>query len=276
MEEAHIERRRAGDLDPDHLLRLPFLLNLLHDLTRDPSPAHLGPGLDPDSSVPQPPELRSGERQLRHPRRRARGARRRGLGRRHGALPREASIPQLLVGGVEPAARVGEHAVVGAEHVLDRPPWRVVRGGRGGAGVLGGGVAGAAEAAEDEGHGGAAGGTAGAHSVLVVGVGRRGRLRAEVQRGRRRRAEAAAAALARVRPGGEPRVRGGGGEREEEAEAWRVAEVVARRGGGRHGRRGHGWWWWMTVGEGRRGLGGDWGYFCPFDFDARFRPSERG
>ena len=76
MEEAHIERRRAGDLDPDHLLRLPFLLNLLHDLTRDPGPADLGPGLDPDGGVPQPPELRSGERQLRHPRRRARGPRR--------------------------------------------------------------------------------------------------------------------------------------------------------------------------------------------------------
>lgn len=252
VEEAHIERRRARDLDPDHLLRLPFLLNLLHDLTRDPGPAHLGPGLDPDGGVPQPPKLRSGERQLRHPRRRARGPRRRGLGRRHGALPREASVPEraLLLVGVEPAARVGEHAVVGAEHVLDRPPRRVRRGG-GGAGVLGGGVAGAAEAAEDEGHGGAAGGATGADGVLVVGVGRRGGLRAEVER-RGRRAEAAA--LARVRPGGEPRVWGGGGEREEEAEARRVAEVARR--GGRHGRRGHGWWW-MTVGGGTgfRGLG---------------------
>ena len=176
MEEAHIERRRAGDLDPDHLLRLPFLLNLLHDLTREPGPAHLGLGLDPDSGVPQPPELRSGERQLCHARRRARGPRRRGLGRRHGALPREASVPEraLLLVGVEPTARVGEHAVVGAEHVLDRPPWRVVRVRRGGAGVLGGGVAGAAEAAEDEGHGGATGGAAGADGVGVVGVGRRG------------------------------------------------------------------------------------------------------
>jgi len=76
VEKAHIEGRHAGDLDPDHLLRLPFLLNLLHDLTREPGPAHLGLGLDPDSGVPQPPELRSGERQLRHPRRRARGPRR--------------------------------------------------------------------------------------------------------------------------------------------------------------------------------------------------------
>jgi len=73
---AHIEHRRGRDLDPDPLLRLPFLLNLLHDLTREPGPAHLGLGLDPDSGVPQPPELRSGERQLRHPRRRARGPRR--------------------------------------------------------------------------------------------------------------------------------------------------------------------------------------------------------
>lgn len=257
MEEAHIERRRARDLDPDHLLRLPFLLNLLHDLARDPGPAHLGPGLDPDGGVPQPPELRGGERQLRHPRGRPRGPRR-GLGRRHGALPREAGVPErpLLVVGVEPAARVGEHAIVGAEDVLDRPPRRVRWGG--GTRVLAG-VAGAAEAAEDEGHGGAAGGAAGTDGVLIVGVGRRGRLRTEVERGGRR---AEAAALARVRPGVEPRVGGRGGQREEETEAGRVAEVAGR--GGRHG---HGWWWMTEGGVGgqRTGFTGDWGYFRPFD-----------
>ena len=250
MEEAHVERGRAGDLDPDHLLRLPFLPDLLHDLARDPGAADLGPRLDPHGRVPQAPELGRGERQLRHPRGRPRGARR-GLGRRHRALPREPRVPErppllLLPGvgggvGVEPAARVGEHAVVGAEHVLDGPPRRARRRGR--RGRLRG-EAGALEAAEDEGHGGAARGAAGADGVLVVGVGGGRGLRAEVERGGRR---AEAAAPAGAGPGGEPRVGGGGrggggggggggegagGEEEE-------AEVRGRRGG-RQGRSGHG------------------------------------
>jgi hypothetical protein len=61
---------------------------------------------------------------------------------------------------VEPAARVGQHTVVGAEHVLHGAPRRAKRRG-GGRGLLGG-VSRALEAAEDEGHGGAAGGAAGA------------------------------------------------------------------------------------------------------------------
>jgi hypothetical protein len=105
------------------------------------------------------------------------------------------------------------------------------------------GEAGALEAAEDEGHGGAARGTAGADGVLVVGVRGVGGLRAEVERGGRR---AEAAAVAGTGPGGEPWVRGGGGGREgvggeeDEAETRGVAEVEGRRGGC-HGRSGHGW-----------------------------------
>jgi hypothetical protein len=72
VEEAHVESRRAGYLDPDHLLGPPLLPDLLHDLPRDAGAAHLGPRLDPHRGVPQPPEIGSGQRQLGHPRRRPR------------------------------------------------------------------------------------------------------------------------------------------------------------------------------------------------------------
>jgi hypothetical protein len=166
VEEAHVESRRAGHLDPDHLLGPPLLPDLLHDLPRDAGATHLGPRLDPHRGVPQPPELGGGQRQLGHPRRRPR-SQWRGLGRRHGSLPGEPRVPERrLRVVVEPAACVGQNAVVGAEHVLHGAPRRAKRRG-GGRGLLGG-VPRALEAAEDEGHGGAAGGAAGADGILVV------------------------------------------------------------------------------------------------------------
>lgn len=236
VEEAHVERGRAGDLDPDHLVVPPPVPDPLHDLPGDPGAAHLDPRLEPHPGVPQPPQLGLGERQLRHPRLRPRrpGPR---LGRRHRQLPREPRVHQRrLRVVVEPSPRVRHHPVVDAEHVLHRAPRRARRELRGGVGV-----AGIAEAGEDEGHGGAGGGAAGAEGGVVVGVGGRGGLRAEVERGGGA-AEGDAAAVG-GRPGGEPWVGGGGGEVEEAVEARRVVEVeveVDGRGDG-HGRGGHGW-----------------------------------
>jgi hypothetical protein len=168
-----------------------------------PAPPHLGPRLDPHRGVPQPPELGGRQRQLGHPRRRPRGPRR-GLGWRHGSLPGEPRVPERrLRVVVQPAARVGQHAVVGAEHVLHGSPRRVER--RGSGHRLLGRVPCALEAVEDEGHGG----EAGADGVLVFRVGGGGGLPAEVERGGGR----AEAALVRVGPRGEPWVWGRGGER---------------------------------------------------------------
>lgn len=127
MHPLHVQSGRALALQPDHLLRPPFLVDPIDDLFGHPCAANFYLRLRPYRQVPQPPQLRLRQRQLGQRGPALLPASRRRLRRLSAALPLlpgKKDLPLLRQVPRQPSPGVGKDPVLSVEDVFHGAPLR--------------------------------------------------------------------------------------------------------------------------------------------------------